>query len=230
MQQQPKYTAPKHLSAIEFLLNQLLLPAISPSQKKKKSYNQNLCEMSWGKKFRNVSLNLKNYSLLSFSAVTEKISKIHNKSKCHSQNKMSNQKKVHKWKHVKKKFKKKSMLIKVLSLGNISSSSFSSLSYKGVYKLSLSLFLISFLFSHQFLKMLLSLSAKFPCLFSLCQIPILFSFHWNKFHTHIFFFSTIAQTLPSFIPENLILVRALPFNFFLTSIFPFPLLTKTTPH
>ena len=30
-QQQPKYTMPKHLSAIDFLLNQLSLPAILPS-------------------------------------------------------------------------------------------------------------------------------------------------------------------------------------------------------
>ena len=44
MQQQPKDTTPKYLSAIDFLLNQVLLPAISPSQ-----------EISWnelGEKFR----------------------------------------------------------------------------------------------------------------------------------------------------------------------------------
>ena len=38
VQQQPKNTTPKHLSAIDFLLNQLLLQAISPSPKPKKSH------------------------------------------------------------------------------------------------------------------------------------------------------------------------------------------------
>ena len=63
MQQQPKHTTSKHLSAIDFLLNQLLLPVISPFQK---------IEMNWGKKFRNVALNSNNYSLQSSTAVGEK--------------------------------------------------------------------------------------------------------------------------------------------------------------
>ena len=65
MQQQLKHTTPKHLSTIDFLLNQLLLPAISPFQEKKM---KNL--MKWiGGKIQKCRLNSNNYSLLSFTTV-----------------------------------------------------------------------------------------------------------------------------------------------------------------
>ena len=56
---------------------------------------ENLYEMSLRGEFRNVTLDLNNYFLLSSSVVGEekKISKIHHKSKCNCQNKMSNLKK-----------------------------------------------------------------------------------------------------------------------------------------
>ena len=54
VQQQPKHTTPKYLSGIDFLLNQLLLRDISPSQKIK-----NL--LKWVReKFRNIALNSNN--------------------------------------------------------------------------------------------------------------------------------------------------------------------------
>ena len=88
------YHAKKHLSGIDFLLNQLLVPAISPSPKNQ-NYNQNFHEMSRGKiqKCRLKFKQLFPSKLFSSWKEKKKNSKIHNKSKCNSQYKMSNQKK-----------------------------------------------------------------------------------------------------------------------------------------
>ena len=115
-------------------------------------------------------------------------SKVHNKSKYNSQNKMSNQKKKS-WqpKTCKKSSEKMFILITVLFLGNVSSSSFSFLSF---------LFRKLLLF---FLMLSVLVSPPRP------TFSILFSFHYNNFHIHIyiFFFCAIAHSLRSFFTDNL---------------------------